>query len=169
MRYVGQGYEVRVPFAMEPLTAAHVREMQRGFEAEYRAFYGQLADGVPIEAVNWRVLIRGPRPKIESAAFEESATLNDTPVACRSVRFAIDQAPLETPVYRREQLGRDWSAGRPLDHRGSGIDDGGCTWLVRPGCGGRLPATDAGKRRRILMMKVRRQVSNPPLNFSPRH
>ena len=133
MRYVGQGYEVRVPFAMEPLTAAHVREMQRGFEAEYRAFYGQLADGVPIEAVNWRVLISGPRPQIESAAFEESATLNDTPVACRSVRFAIDQAPLETPVYRREQLGRDWSAAGPLI-----IEEAASTTVVAPGWSARV-------------------------------
>ena len=67
MRYVGQGYEVRVPFPMETLTARHIRQMQRAFEDEYRAFYGQLADGVAIEAVNWRVLISGPAPDIESA------------------------------------------------------------------------------------------------------
>ena len=45
MRYLGQGYEVRVPFPLERLTAAHIAEMQRVFEREYRAFYGQLAAG----------------------------------------------------------------------------------------------------------------------------
>ena len=45
----------------------HIGKMQNAFEDEYRAFYGQLADGVEIEAVNWRVLISGPTPDIASA------------------------------------------------------------------------------------------------------
>ena len=128
MRYVGQGYEVRVPFPMETLNAAHIAEMQRVFEAEYQAFYGQLADGVAIEAVNWRVLISGPQPQIESANFDEAGSSLDTPYACRPVRFAAEQAPLETPVYRREQLGAAWSAEGPLI-----IEEAASTTVVLPG------------------------------------
>ena len=135
MRYVGQGYEVRVPFAMETLSERHIAEMQRVFESEYRAFYGQLADGVPIEAVNWRVLISGPQPQIDSADFEESQTHGDAPIAYRPVRFAPDQAPLETPVFRREQLGASWSADGPLI-----IEAAASTTVVTPGWSAQVAA-----------------------------
>lgn len=128
MRYVGQGYEVRVPFPMETLTEGHIRQMQRAFEDEYRAFYGQLADGVPIEAVNWRVLISGPKPEIESAPLDASPRSDDAPAAWRPVRLAPDQAPQDTPVYRREQLGKTWSAEGPLI-----IEEAASTTVVLPG------------------------------------
>ena len=101
MRYVGQGYEVRVPFPMERLSAQHIARMRRVFEDEYRAFYGQLADGVPIEAVNWRVLISGPTPIIESARPDATPNSCDEPVAFRPVRFDhdADQAKMESAGY----------------------------------------------------------------------
>ncbi len=136
MRYVGQGYEVRVPFAMEPLSARHITEMQREFEAEYRAFYGQLAQGVPIEAVNWRVLISGPQPQIGSAAIAEPSTPIDTPVACRLAHFTLQHAPVETPVYRREQLSPAWSAAGPLI-----IEEAASTTIVRPGWSAQVAAS----------------------------
>ncbi|MCY3798050.1 MAG: hydantoinase/oxoprolinase family protein [Chloroflexi bacterium] len=130
MRYVGQGYEVRAPFPMEPLNEKHVGKMQRAFESVYRAFYGQLAEGVPIEAVNWRVLISGPTPDIESAPTRASQPqrLDDAPVAWRPVRFAPDQAPQKTPVYRREELMQAWSAEGPLI-----IEEAASTTVVLPG------------------------------------
>ena len=127
MRYVGQGYEVRVPFAMERLSERHIADMRRVFESEYRAFYGQLADGVPIEAVNWRVLISGPQPQIDSADFHESQTPGDAPIVYRPVRFGPDRAPLETPVFRRDQLGASWSAAGPLI-----IEEAASTTVVTP-------------------------------------
>jgi len=128
MRYLGQGYEVRVPFPMETLTDRHIAQMRRVFEDEYRAFYGQLADGVPIEAVNWRVLISGPTPIIESAPPDATPNACDEPVAFRPVRFDADQAPQATPVYRREQLGRAWSAAGPLI-----IEEAASTTVLPPG------------------------------------
>ena len=128
MRYVGQGYEVRVPFPMETLTEGHIRQMQSAFEEEYRAFYGQLADGVPIEAVNWRVLISGPKPHIEFEAPPVSGMRDEAAPVFRPVRFAPDQAPQKTPVYRREQLGIAWSAAGPLI-----IEEAASTTVVLPG------------------------------------
>ena len=146
MRYVGQGYEVRVPFPMETLKSRHIRDIQRAFEAEYRAFYGQLADGVPIEAVNWRVLISGPVPEIESAPLDSSQPGGDFPIAERPLRFTPDQAPRKiTPVYRREQLGRSWSAEGPLI-----IEEAASTTVVLPGWSAQVAAggcllLDAGR------------------------
>ena len=127
MRYVGQGYEVRVPFPMETLTERHIRQMQNAFEEEYRAFYGQLADGVPIEAVNWRVLISGPKPHIEFKP-PQVAAMRDEAVLPRPVRFAPDQAPQNTPVFRREQLDEAWTAAGPLI-----IEEAASTTVVAPG------------------------------------
>ncbi|MCY3915823.1 MAG: hydantoinase/oxoprolinase family protein [Chloroflexi bacterium] len=135
MRYVGQGYEVRVPFPMETLTARHIRQMQSAFENEYRAFYGQLADGLPIEAVNWRVLISGPAPDIASAPPAASLAVNDAPVAFRPVRFEPEKAPQETPVYRREQLGEAWAAAGPLI-----IEEAASTTIVAPGWSAQMAA-----------------------------
>ena len=143
MRYVGQGYEVRVPFTMDRLTERHIAEMRHVFEAEYRAFYGQLADGVPIEAVNWRILISGPQPQVGKAEFDEAQAASDSPVARRPVRFAPDQAPVDTPVFRRERLSASWSAEGPciIEEAASttvvapswsaGVAAGGCLLLTR--------------------------------------
>ena len=128
MRYVGQGYEVRAPFPMETLTARHIRQMQTAFEDEYRAFYGQLADGVAIEAVNWRVLISGPTPDIESVALPASPAGTDARAGFRLARFEPEEAPQKTPVYRREQLGETWSAAGPLI-----IEEAASTTVVAPG------------------------------------
>ena len=128
MRYVGQGYEVRVPFPMESLDRApSSARCKCAFEDEYRAFYGQLADGVPIEAVNWRVLISGPKPHIEFNPPQQSPIMDDAP-ACRPLRFAPDEAPQDTPVFRREQLGEAWSAEGPLI-----IEEAASTTVVAPG------------------------------------
>ena len=126
MRYVGQGYEVRVPFPMQSLTRASIKQMRQAFEDEYRAFYGQLADGVPIEAVNWRVLISGPVPQIDMP--NAPATGDDKPIALREVRFSAEAAPVQTPVYRREKLANGWSAQGPLI-----IEEAASTTVALPG------------------------------------
>jgi len=133
IRYLGPGYELRVPFPIETLTDRNIAQMRRVFEDEYRAFYGQLADGVPIEAVNWRVLISGPTPIIESAPPDATPNACDEPVAFRPVRFDADQAPQATPVYRREQLGRAWSAAGPLI-----IEEAASTTVLPPGWSAQL-------------------------------
>ena len=126
MRYVGQGYEVRVPFPMQTLTRAHIQQMRQVFEDEYRAFYGQLADGVPIEAVNWRALISGPQPQIQSPPAPSQGS--DAPIAQRPLRFDGDSAPVRTPVYRRESLRAGWSSQGPLV-----IEEDASTTVALPG------------------------------------
>ena len=135
MRYVGQGYEVRAPFAMRKLDASHVAEMRRVFETEYSAFYGQLAHGVPIEAVNWRVLISGPQPQIGHAEFMRPTAGSGEPIAWRPVRFAPEQAPIDTPVFRRDNLGSAWSAAGPCI-----IEEAASTTVVLPGWDARVAA-----------------------------
>ena len=128
MRYVGQGYEVRVPFTMRRLDEHHIATMKSAFEAEYQRFYGQLADGVPIEAVNWRVLIAGPAPEIEALSLRSATSAGDSPIACRPVRFGSDAPARQTPVFRRDQLREGWSADGPVI-----IEEAASTTVVLPG------------------------------------
>lgn len=134
MRYVGQGYEVRVPFTMGRLDEEDIAAMKRAFEAEYLRFYGQLAEAVPIEAVNWQVLITGPAPQIEALALQ-SATTTDSPIACRPVRFGADTPARQTAVFRRDKLSRGWSAAGPMI-----IEEAASTTVVLPGWTARTAA-----------------------------
>ena len=133
MRYVGQGYEVRVPFAKKTLTAAHIAQMQAAFEQEYKQFYGQLANGVPIEAVNWRVVIAGPTPDIGKLSLESEATATNTAYTARPVIFKAETEPQPTPVYRRTALSAGWQSNGPLI-----IEEAASTTIVLPGWSARV-------------------------------
>ncbi|MEM6283248.1 MAG: hydantoinase/oxoprolinase family protein [Chloroflexota bacterium] len=135
MRYVGQGYEVRVPFKKQALTTEHIAQMQAAFEDEYRQFYGQLADGVPIEAVNWRVMVAGPTPQIGELALDAADDVTDAPYATRPVKFAADGDTQETPVYRRNALSATWQSDGPLI-----IEEAASTTIVLPGWSAQVDA-----------------------------
>lgn len=127
MRYVGQGYEVRVPFEKQTLTQVHIGEIQAAFEGEYRQFYGQLADGVPIEAVNWRIVVSSPTPEIGELKLTTSDQITNQPVMTRSVYFDAE-TPYDTPVYRRDMLDDTWQAEGPVI-----IEEAASTTVVLPG------------------------------------
>jgi N-methylhydantoinase A len=94
MRYVGQGFEVTVPVTPgEDLTAA--------FEAAYVRAHGRKGPDVPIEAISWRVLTRGPDPDLRLVA--APAGDGDARKGTRDVYF--DDAYVETPIYDRYRMG----------------------------------------------------------------
>lgn len=68
LRYRGQGHEVAVPIPDGTLTPASLADLESGFDMVYRRLYGRVADGVPLEAVSWRVVVSGPRPALELRA-----------------------------------------------------------------------------------------------------
>src|SRR3954449_13105635 len=59
MRYVGQGFEVTVPVG---------DDLRAAFEAAYVRAHGRKGPDVPIEAISWRVLSRGPDPDLRLVA-----------------------------------------------------------------------------------------------------
>jgi N-methylhydantoinase A len=94
MRYVGQGFEVTVPVTPgEDLRAA--------FEAAYVRAHGRVGPDVPIEAISWRVLTRGPDPELRLVAAPTGD--GDARKGTRSVYF--DDRYLETPIYDRYRMG----------------------------------------------------------------
>ena len=68
MRYRGQGHEVPVPLPNGDFHAAMLAALEAAFEEVYRNLYGRVAEGVPVEVLNWRVVAAGPRPEINLAA-----------------------------------------------------------------------------------------------------
>ncbi|HSG41938.1 MAG TPA: hydantoinase/oxoprolinase family protein [Anaerolineales bacterium] len=127
IRYIGQGYEVRVPFKKQTLTPTHIEQIQKAFEEEYKRFYGQLTSGVPIEAVNWRIVISSPKPEIGKLSLGSKETETNTPYASRPVIFNAASEKHKTPVYHRNALSTGWQADGPLI-----IEEAASTTIVLP-------------------------------------
>jgi N-methylhydantoinase A len=103
-RYLGQGNEITIWVGegeQWPVTYADVVAM---FEVDYRRIYGLTIPDVGIEAVTWRL-----SASADAATVEPATTLGTTHGVAhhnRMVRFARGAAAVDTPVYRRENLGR---------------------------------------------------------------
>ena len=63
LRYVGQGYELRVPFPSGTLDSTAMAQVFAAFEALHKAEYGHVFAHSPIEIVNIRLTGIGVMPK----------------------------------------------------------------------------------------------------------
>ena len=105
-RYVGQGYELRIPVPDGPVTDAALA----AFHAAHRDEYGHAFDD-PVEIVNLRVTVRGRRPKLERIAVEPGTGAGaDGPVPVATWRVDGRLVELPTPHVDREAL----VAGEPV-------------------------------------------------------
>jgi N-methylhydantoinase A len=102
MRYLGQGHEVEAAVPGGALSTASLDVITSSFEAAYRALYHRLPQGVPIEALNWRVTVSGPAPDIRLSAAAGTGWAVDPPT--RRAWFAETGGFLDTPVYDRYAL-----------------------------------------------------------------
>src|SRR5262249_53284595 len=93
MRYLQQGFEIRVPLPPRRLTPDDLPDLRRAFAEEYERLYKRLNPGVEIEVVNWRLVASGPPPQI---------TLRPPAAAGRSLAAARKG---ERPVYLPEHNG----------------------------------------------------------------
>ena len=135
MRYLRQGYEIRVEFEGNEINAQTLSMLEKRFEEEYMRFYGVLCEGVPIQAVNWRVVVSGPALEIEGRALkvgEESQRANQ-PYGSRNVVFNPDNGAALTPVYRRESLSSSFKANGPAI-----IEEAESTTIVLPSWSARV-------------------------------
>ncbi len=95
MRYVGQGFEVTVPVAPG-------EDLKQAFEAAYVRAHGRKGPDVPIEAITWRVLTRGPEPELR--LFAPATGDGDARKGTRDVYFG-DGYVVDTPIYDRYRMG----------------------------------------------------------------
>ncbi len=108
-RYVGQGYELRIP--LEDPTVGD--DTLAAFHAAHREEYGHAFDD-PIEIVNLRVTVRGARPKLERIAAVFGADREDVPPPTAIWRRDGALVELPTPFVERESLTVDTPVAGPL-------------------------------------------------------
>jgi len=120
LRYAGQAFELSTPLADD---AADIGALLRRFEQIYEERYTH-ADTGAVEAVSFRVTGYGLTDPPALPALPESKG-TPRPAATRAAIF--DAEPLDTPVYRRDALGRgDRIAGPAL------IEENGAITLLPP-------------------------------------
>jgi N-methylhydantoinase A len=115
MRYVGQNFELAVPFAHAPKLvpgtvpgAPVMREMF--FEAHDRA-YGYHNPDDPVEIVNVRLTARGHLYEEPAGSPPQASPAAPAPFETRPVYFTDSETPVDTPVYDRARL----SGGQAID------------------------------------------------------
>ncbi len=104
LRYLGQGYELRVELPAGAIDAAALDAIWTAFDAKHAAEYGHAFADSPIEIVNIRVVGRGATPKIG-----RSAAANATPAGptrSGTCTFRVDGAlqTLDTAFHHRASL-----------------------------------------------------------------
>ena len=106
LRYVGQGYELRVPVADGPVDQASLGDVFKTFEAIHTAEYGHVFEDSPIEIVNIRVTGIGQMPKIELPTLQQGGVLKDALLDEVPCHFRLDGelAAMATPLYARDKL-----------------------------------------------------------------
>jgi N-methylhydantoinase A len=133
MRYLGQGHEVTVPLPAERLEGRHVRQIVEAFERVYQRLYGRLGPGVPLEVVNWRVTVSGPRPMLESRVASPAASGVDARKGVRKAHFPETGGLADTTVYDRYAMrAGDMVAGPAI------IEERESTLVLGPGSVGRV-------------------------------
>jgi len=107
MRYTGQGHEVEVEVPAGTLSVASLATITANFEAAYRALYSRTPLGVPIEALNFRVVVSGPVPEISVSGPKSGAPparISLAPKSTRKAYFPEARGYVDTPVYDRYAL-----------------------------------------------------------------
>ncbi len=126
-RYAGQGNEITVWVGEGDQWPASDAEVEARFEAEYKRIYGLAISDVAVEAVTWRLSALAPAAALEPLPL--SAALSDPePLSVRQVVFARHSEALDTPVYRRADLGAGARFAGPAI-----VEERETTSVIRPG------------------------------------
>ncbi|WP_028983752.1 hydantoinase/oxoprolinase family protein [Sporolactobacillus terrae] len=106
-RYVGQGYELRIPVAPGLIDEGNVSTIWDTFHEVHKREYGHSFLKNPIELVNMRVTGVGEMPKIGDPNFaEESRSLDEALVKVTPAWFRANGAltSFDTPHYMKNKL-----------------------------------------------------------------
>ena len=106
LRYVGQGYELKIPIPAGELTDASLTEIWRLFHEAHKREYGHAFVQNPIEIVNVRVTGMGAMPKIARLKAPEGGSMAAARVRAGQCVFRVGGAlkSFETTYYRRALL-----------------------------------------------------------------
>jgi N-methylhydantoinase A len=129
MRYTGQGHQVRVELPQTPLDDAAVPDLVDAFETAYRRLYGRSAEGNPIEAINWRVIVSAPAPHLPLEGFGSPSSSDLEPSRGYRPVYLPEKGSYErVPVYDRYALRAGFATAGPAI-----VEERESTIVVAPG------------------------------------
>lgn len=64
LRLAGQAHQIAVPVPLGALSSASAVTIRNAFDETYLSLFKRAAPGVPVEALNWRLNVAGPRPAV---------------------------------------------------------------------------------------------------------
>jgi 5-oxoprolinase (ATP-hydrolysing)/N-methylhydantoinase A len=111
MRYAGQFHDIEI--GLPPtVTAGVTTDLRARFRDEYHRRYGVTLDGYAVQALNWRVLVTGPAPRVDlRGSFPTGAAAPDPSKGRRPAYLPDRRGFADVPVYDRYRL----DAGTVLD------------------------------------------------------
>ncbi|MGE3273394.1 MAG: hydantoinase/oxoprolinase family protein, partial [Chloroflexota bacterium] len=105
VRYVGQGYEVRVPLLNGELDDRSRATVIEAFERVYKQLYGRIGPNVGLEVMSWRLVVSGPKPTLKiTAEGPDTGTAEQALKGSRRVYHPEWREYRETPVFDRYRL-----------------------------------------------------------------
>ncbi|MCI0636584.1 MAG: hydantoinase/oxoprolinase family protein, partial [Actinobacteria bacterium] len=105
-RYVGQGYELRVPIPAVTLDEEVMVEFTNDFHRLHQEEYGHVFPGNAIQIVNIRVVATGEMPKLPALPVPAATSLADARIDEAPVRFSENGSVRVRPsaFYQRDRL-----------------------------------------------------------------
>jgi N-methylhydantoinase A len=105
MRYVGQSYELEIPFPDGPVSRSHVDAAVEAFHAQHERIYSHCNRAAAVEFVNLRTVLihRLPRPALRRRDVPD-APQSDALKRLRRAYFAEHGGYMDTPVYDKSRL-----------------------------------------------------------------
>jgi N-methylhydantoinase A len=125
-RYTGQGNEVTVWVGHGGSWPVDDDAVVAAFEDEYRQIFGMTIPDVAVEVVTWRLSVTAAGGQVEPA-FAATGS-GASPFARRPVLFDRNAAAVDTPVYRRGDLGAGATFAGPAI-----VEERETTAVIRPG------------------------------------
>lgn len=106
LRYVGQGYELRVPIPDGSLGDAAMAQVLDAFHAAHAAEYGHAFPQNPVEVVNLRVIGRGAMPRLAAGLAAQGGSLETALIRHSDTVFRVNGtlASYATAIYQRASL-----------------------------------------------------------------
>jgi N-methylhydantoinase A len=125
-RYTGQGNEVTVWVGEGESWPVDDSAVVAAFEHDYRQIFGMTIPDVAVEVVTWRLSVTAASGHVEPTLAATGS--GAAPFARRPVVFERNAAAIETPVYRRSDLGAGAAFPGPAI-----VEERETTAVIRPG------------------------------------
>ncbi len=120
LRLLGQVHELEVDVPPGHAGPAMGDLMRKTYAAAYVHRFGMMPEGNPIQVLNWRVRVEGPKPQMPAPTLGRGAG--------RQKGARVVNGWGETPVFERAELGAGWAFAGPVI-----IEERESTTLVGPG------------------------------------